>query len=156
MQTVYIESSVISYYTARRSRDLIVAAHQEITLDWWEKALPLFDPFISQIVFDEIERGDPVAAQRRLSVVQEFNVLEMMPKVATLADHYYRALEIPEKARNDSFHLALAAYHGMDFLVTWNCTHIAAGRVRGIVETINDNQGYQTPIICTPEELMEA
>ena len=156
MQTVYIESSVISYYTARRSRDLIAAAHQEITLDWWEKALPLFEPFVSQIVFDEITQGDPEAAQRRLAVVNEFKVLEMMPEIATLADRYYRALEIPEKARNDSFHLALAVYHGMDYLATWNCTHIAAGRVRGIVEAINDNQGYQTPIICTPEELMEA
>ena len=156
MKTVYIESSVISYYTARRSRDLIAAAHQEITLDWWENALPLFEPFVSQIVFDEIVRGDKEAAQLRLVSVQEFQVLEMMPEVVELADRYYRALEIPDKARNDSFHMALAVYHGMDYLATWNCTHIAAGRVRGIVETINDRQGYQTPIICTPEELMEA
>src|SRR3989304_1854568 len=127
MKTVYIESTVISYYTARRSRDLIAAAHQEITLDWWEKALPLLSPFVSQIVFDEISRGDPQAAQRRLAAVQEFEVLEMTPEVAVLADIYYRALEIPDKVRNDSFHLALAVYRGMDYLVKWNCTHIASG-----------------------------
>ena len=155
MQTLYIESTVISYYTARRRRDLIAAAHQEITLDWWEKALPLFEPFVSQIVYDEISRGDPEAAQQRMSVIQSFKVLEMMPEVVSLAGIYYEALEIPEKARNDSFHLALAVHHGVDFLVTWNCTHIAAGRVRGIVEALNDERGYQTPIICTPEELME-
>lgn len=156
MKTVYVESSVISYYTARRSRDIIVAAHQEITLDWWEKALPLFEAFVSQVVHDEIARGDPKAAQQRLEAVQELQVLEMTPEAAVLADLYYRALEIPEKTRNDSFHLALAVYHGMDYLVSWNCSHIAAGRVIGIVQTINEERGYQTPIICTPEELMEA
>lgn len=155
MQTVYIETTVISYYAARRTRDLIAAAHQEITLEWWEKALPLFEPYVSQIVFDEITRGDTKAAQGRLAAVKGFGVLEMMPEVATLADTYFAALEIPDKARNDSYHLALAVYHGMDYLVSWNCTHITAGRVRAIVETINDKKGLDTPIICTPEELME-
>ncbi len=156
MQTVYIESSVISYYTARRSRDLIVAAHQEITLDWWEKALPSFEPFVSQIVIDEISRGDLESAQKRLNAIHNFNILEMTDKAAAIAKLYYSALNIPEKAINDAFHLALAVYHGIDYLVTWNCTHIAAGRVISIIQNINDNQGYQTPIICTPEELMEA
>ena len=156
MQTVYIESSVISYYTARRSRDLIVAAHQEITLEWWEKALPSFEPFISQIVYDEISRGNLESAQKRLEAIQKLNVLEMTPDTAALANLYYRALNIPEKAINDTFHMALAVYHGMDYMVTWNCTHIAAGRVISIIQTINDERGYQTPIICTPEELMEA
>jgi predicted nucleic acid-binding protein len=156
VKTVYIESSVISYYTARRSRDIIVAAHQEITLDWWEKAMPFYESFVSQIVFDEISRGNPKAAKQRLAAIQEFKVLEMTQDVAALASLYYRALDIPEKAMNDTFHLALAVYHGMDYLVTWNCTHIAAGRVIGIIQIINDGQGFQTPIICTPEELMEA
>jgi predicted nucleic acid-binding protein len=156
MQTVYIESSVISYYAARRSRDLIIAAHQEITLEWWEKALPSFDAFVSQIVYDEISRGDPESAQKRLEAIQKLNVLEMTVDTAALGKLYYRALNIPEKAINDAFRLALAVYHGMDYIVTWNCTHIAAGRVISIVQNINDEQGYQTPIICTPEELMEA
>ncbi|MBN1974087.1 MAG: type II toxin-antitoxin system VapC family toxin [Sedimentisphaerales bacterium] len=156
MKTVYIESSVISYYTSRRSRDIIVAAHQEITLEWWEKALPSFDAFVSQIVYEEISRGDPKSAQKRLEAIKEFQVLEMSPELAELAERYYLVLDIPEKARNDAFHLALAVYNGMDYLVTWNCTHIAAGRVISIVQTINDEFGYQTPIICTPEELMEA
>ena len=155
MQTVYIESTVISYYTARRTRDLIAAAHQEITWEWWETALPLLQPFVSQIVFDEVSRGDTAAAQRRTEAVDGFSVLAMTPDVAGLADIYFNALDIPEKARNDSFHLALAVCHGMDYLVTWNCAHIAAGRVKGIVESINRERAYQTPIICTPEELLE-
>lgn len=155
MQTVYIETTVISYYAARRTRDLVTAAHQEITLEWWEKALPLFEPYVSQIVFDEITRGDKEAVRSRLAAVRGFGVLEMIPEVAALADTYFAALEIPDKAKNDSYHLALAVYHGMDYLVSWNCAHITAGRVRAVVEAVNNKKGYHTPIICTPEELME-
>jgi predicted nucleic acid-binding protein len=156
MKTVYVESTVVSYYAAHRTRDLIVAAHQEITWEWWDKALPVFEPFVSQIVFDEILRGDEEAVRRRASAIEDFKVLEMTPDVASLAEVYFNALNIPDKARNDSYHLALAVYHGMDYLVSWNCTHIAAGRVRAVVEALNDERGYQTPVICTPEELMEA
>ena len=155
METVYIETTVISYYAARRTRDLIAAAHQEITLEWWEKALPFFEPYVSQIVFDEISRGDTKAVQDRLAAIKGFGVLEMTPEVAALADTYFAALDIPEKARNDSYHLALAVYHGMDYLVSWNCTHVTAGRVRSIVEIVNDERGLHTSTICTSEELME-
>jgi predicted nucleic acid-binding protein len=153
--TVYIESTIISYYTALRTRDLIIAAHQEITLEWWGSVLPGLDPYISQIVLDEVSRGDMDAAQRRLAAVRDFEVLEMTPHIASLADMYFDALDIPEKARNDSLHLAIAVCHGMDYLVSWNCTHISAGRVRNVVGRIDDEEGFQTPIICTPEELME-
>lgn len=153
--TVYIEPTVIGYYTASRTRDLIVAAHQEITWEWWQSVLPRLDPYVSQIVFDEISRGDAEAAERRLAVVREFKVLEMTADIASLANRYFNALNIPEKARNDSFHLALAAHHGMDYLVSWNCTHISSGRVRNVVSAINERMKYATPIICTPEELME-
>jgi predicted nucleic acid-binding protein len=153
--TIYIEPTIISYYTAQRTRDLIMAAHQEITFEWWHNILPSLDPYVSQIVFDEISRGDKDAAQRRLNAVRDFRVLEMTPDVASLAAIYFDALDIPEKARNDSFHLALAVHHGMDYLVSWNCTHISSGRVRSVVGRINADKGYETPIICTPEELME-
>ena len=133
-----------------------MAAHQEITREWWEKALPSFEPFVSQIVFDEVSRGDEDAARRRADAIQGFKVLEMTPDVVRLADTYFDALDIPDKARNDLYHLALAVCHGMDYLVSWNCAHITAGRVRAIVEALNAEKGYQTPIISTPEELMEA
>lgn len=76
--------------------------------------------------------------------------------VVDLGSKYFSALPIPEKARTDAYHLATAVYHGMDYLVTWNCTHIAAGRVIAVVDQINADLGYATPVICTPEELMEA
>ncbi len=153
--SVYIETSVISYLTVKPSRDLIVAAHQQITSDWWETALPHYDAFISPIVLEEISRGDANAVQSRLEKVSAFPVLEILPEVRNLADAYFSALEIPEKARADSYHLAIASWHGIDFLVSWNCTHIVNGRIKMMIEEINARQGIRTPIICTPEELME-
>ena len=153
--TVYIETSVISYLSAKPSRDLIVAAHQQITIDWWETALPHYDAFVSPIVLDEISRGDVNAVQTRLEKVSAFLILEVLPETRNLADIYFSELDIPEKARADSYHLAIAAWHGIDFLVSWNCTHIVNGRIRMMIEEINARQGIRTPIICTPEELME-
>lgn len=154
-KTVYIESTVISYFVAKPSRDLIVAAHQQITQDWWESALPFLSPYISQFVISEISLGDAVASSARLKAISSFPVLEMTPEIASLANLYFKAINIPAKARSDAFHLAMAAWHGLDFMVSWNCAHIASGRVRAIVKQINGASGLATPTICTPEELME-
>lgn len=153
--SIYIETSVIGYLTSKPSRDLIVAAHQQITGDWWENALRYYNAYISSIVLEEISRGDINVAQLRLEKVSSFPVLEVLPEVRNLADTYFSALDIPEKARADSYHLAIASWHGMDFLVSWNCTHIVNGRIKMMIEEINARQGIRTPIICTPEELME-
>lgn len=154
--TVYIETTVISYRMAKPSRDLIIAAHQQITHEWWDIALPRFDAFISPIVLEEISKGDADAAKLRLDSVSSFQLLEVLSEVRDLADSYFSAIEIPEKARADSYHLAVAAWHGMDFLISWNCSHIVSGRVKRIVEEINSANRIRTPIVCTPEELMEA
>ncbi len=87
--------------------------------------------------------------------VAAFPVLEVLPEVRNLADAYFSTLDIPEKARADTYHLAITSWHGMDFLVSWNCTHIVNGRIKMLIEEINARQGIRTPIICTPEELME-
>lgn len=154
--TVYIETTVISYRMAKSSRDLIIAAHQQITHEWWDIAIPRFDAFISPIVLEEISKGDADAAKLRLDSVSSFQLLEVLSEVRDLADSYFSAIEIPEKARADSYHLAVAAWHGMDFLISWNCSHIVSGRVKRIVEEINSANRIRTPIVCTPEELMEA
>ena len=153
--TVYIETSIISYLTARPSRDIIVAAHQEITRDWWNEVLPNCNAVISRIVLEEISRGDAQAAQRRLDRVLDFPMLEVTTEVRSLARTYFEALQLPEKVRMDSFHLALASSQGIDFLVSWNCTHIVNANVKRKIEAINAECGISTPIICTPEELME-
>ncbi len=152
--TVYIETSVISYLTSRPSRDLIIAAHQQITQDWWDQ-LHLLIPFISEVVYDEISSGDSEAARKRVFAVNEFAYLIINSEVLELAKEYYNAIDLSEKARLDSVHLALAVHHGMDYLVSWNLVHISGARPRKIVEQINYSHGIRTPIICTPEELLE-
>lgn len=153
--SVYIETTVVSYLTARRSRDLVVAAHQQVTLEWWESALPLLDPFVSVTVIEEASRGEPEAARLRLEKISNFPVLEVTREVRDLADLYFAQTHIPEKARADAYHLALATFHGMDFLVSWNFTHILGAMVRTVIQDVNESHGIHTPFICTPEELME-
>ena len=154
-QSVYIETTVVSYLTARPSRDLIVAAHQQVTEEWWENTLPLLDPFVSPIVMEEASMGDEAAAKLRLEKIAGFPVLEITDEVRELAELYFERIPIPDKARGDAYHLAVATYHGMDFLVSWNFAHILSARVRAIIQDINTIRGISTPIICTPEELME-
>jgi len=152
---LYIESSVISYYTSRPSRDLIVAGHQQITQQWWDQQLSGYDPYISEVVREEISRGDPAAVALRIQAVKNFALLVVTPDVTRLARKYYAALDLPDKARLDAFHLALAVQHGMDYLVSWNFTHIVGARPRGIIQRINYRMQMETPIICTPEELID-
>lgn len=153
--TVYIETTVVSYVTARSSRDLIMAAHQQVSIEWWENTLPCCEPFVSPVVIEEVSRGDKEAARLRLERIASFPVLEVTNEVRELADLYFVQIQIPEKARGDAYHLALATYHGMDFLVSWNFAHILATPIRTMIQDINTSQGIRTPTICTPEELME-
>ncbi len=154
-QSVYIETTVVSYLTARPSRDLVVAAHQQVTVEWWENALPVLEPFVSPIVIEEISRGDEVAAKLRLEKIADFPILEITGEIGELADLYFEKIQIPEKARGDAYHLAIATSHGLDFLVSWNFTHILGAHVQSAIQNINLMRGISTPIICTPEELME-
>jgi len=152
---VYLETSVISYYVSRPSRDIIIAGHQQITLEWWNRQIQLYEPYLSEVVLDEISRGDANAAQLRLKAVEGFLSVAVTPAVIKLAREYYSALQLPDKARLDAIHLALAVEHGMDFLVSWNFVHIVGARPRGIIQAINYTKGIKTPLICTPEELLE-
>ena len=113
------------------------------------------DVFVSPVVLEEIAHGDPDAAQRRVHSVTAFPVLEVVPAGHTVAAAYFAAIPLPDKAQADAYHLVLAAWHGLDYLVSWNCTRIVSGRVRMIVEEVNAQFGIRTPTICTPEELME-
>ncbi len=153
--SVYIETTIISYLTAKPSRDLIIAAHQQITTEWWTDVRPQVDCFVSPFLIDEASRGDAIYAQKRLAEIVNFAVLEVNEEIEDLARQYFAALQIPEKAKIDAFHLAVAAWHKMDYLLSWNCKHIASGRVQKMMQKINARLGIHTPIVCTPEELME-
>ena len=153
--SVYIETTIISYLTAKPSRDLIIAAHQQITIEWWTDVRPQVDCYVSPFLIDEASRGDAAYAQKRLDEIVGFTVLDVNEEIEDLAQQYFAALQIPEKAKIDAFHLAVAAWHKMDYLLSWNCKHIASGRVQKMMQEINARLEVHTPIVCTPEELME-
>jgi hypothetical protein len=152
---VYIETTIISYLTAKPSRDLIIAAHQQTTSEWWTNVRPRVECFVSPFVIDEASRGNDEYARKRLEAIADFSVLTVEPEITNLAEQYFSALQIPDKAKIDSFHLAIAAWHQIDYVLSWNCKHIASGRVQKMLQETNARLGIYTPIVCTPEELME-
>lgn len=153
-QKVYIETSVISYLTAWRSRDIVIAGNQETTKEWWERRAD-FDIFISQFVLDEAAVGDMQAAAARLLALQDIVELEVIDQVATIGEELLIQTALPSKARLDALHVAIAALHGMNYLLTWNCKHIANPAQRVKIESVIRSFGFQPPIICTPQELLE-
>ncbi|MDZ7360786.1 MAG: type II toxin-antitoxin system VapC family toxin [candidate division KSB1 bacterium] len=153
--TVYIETSIVSYLTAWPSRDLIVAGHQQITHEWWSQIRPEVQCLISPYVIDEASQGDREAAQKRLEAIVGFPILTLNEEIKALAQKYQTAVQIPEKAKLDAFHLAFPAWYKIDYLLTWNCKHIANATVRKIIESLNRQLNIHTPVICTPEEFME-
>jgi len=152
--SVYIETSIVSYLTAHPSRDLVTAAHQQITHTWWQVHRSEFLIFASQVVLDESAAGDPQMASKRIEVLTNVPLLEITPEVADLAERLIMRLPLPPKAGADALHIALAAYHGMSFLLTWNCAHIANAVLRPKIEKICSGLGYSVPVLCTPEELI--
>jgi hypothetical protein len=153
---VYRETTIPSYLMARPSRDLITAAHQQITREWWETRRQDFDLFISQMVIDEASAGDQEAAARRLEILATLPLLDPGDEAAELAQALIEHIPLPESAAADALHIAIAVVNGMDYLLTWNCTHIANAALRGKIEAVCRRQGFEVPIICTPEELLEA
>ena len=129
-------------------------AHQHITREWWDKRLQDYEPFVSEVVYDEIRRGDADASKRRLEVIRGFPVLNVTDEAAEIAEVYLTELPLPQKALADALHLAVASVNGMDYVLTWNCRHIARGSVKKLLPAVNAAHGLLAPTICTPEELM--
>jgi predicted nucleic acid-binding protein len=152
---VYLETAIVSYLTARPSRDLIVAANQQVTREWWQTRRSSFDLFISEAVVKEVGGGDESSARQRLAEIEGIPLLVLTTDVAALAVRLIRELSLPEKAITDAVHIAVAATNGMDYLMTWNCQHLANAVLRSTIETVCREQGYEPPVICTPPELME-
>ncbi|MEA2239823.1 MAG: hypothetical protein QOC81_4547 [Thermoanaerobaculia bacterium] len=150
---VYIETSVISYLTARPARDVVVLAHQQLTREWWEAARHEYELYTSEIVVAEAEKGDAEAAYARLEKLRETRQLAASAAAEDLVPVLLRATGLPAKALADMAHIALATVHGMQFLLTWNCKHIANANVLRVVARTCRERGYELPVICTPEEL---
>ena len=140
--TVYIETSIVSYLTARPSRDLLVAAHQQLTVVWWDEQRTHYELFTSQVVLAEARAGDPDAAQRRLAVLERLPLLDVTDAAIALATTLVTGQALPAQAAQDALHLALACVHGMEYLLTWNCTHLANARLRSRIEQVCRQAGY--------------
>jgi hypothetical protein len=151
---VYVETSIVSYLTARPSRDLIVAGHQQLTHEWWRGRRPVFEIFVSELVLQEAGRGDPGIAAKRLAVLDGVPQLEIRSDAVELSRVLLKTGPLPQKAAADALHIAIAAVHGLEFLLTWNCKHIANAEMRPMIEQICRAQGVEPPVLCTPEELM--
>jgi len=152
--SVYIETSIIGYLTSRISRDIITAANQQITQEWWEDHRGGYDLYVSQYVLDEVASGNPQAAQKRLQALNGLPLLTVTEMAGDLAQALIRVGALPTRAGVDALHMAVAAVSGMNYLLTWNCRHIANAVIRPHIETTCRNYGYQAPVICTPYELI--
>ena len=154
MQKIYIETSIISYLTARPSSNLIAAAWQKETLDWWETQRNRFDLYISNIVIEEAGRGDSGAASRRLEALASIPILPLNEDVVKLSKALIQEGGLPSKALDDALHIALSAVHGMDYLLTWNCRHIDNAEKKPLIRKVCLTYGFICPEIATPIELM--
>ena len=152
---VYIESTVVSYLVARPSNNPILAARQKASRRLREDYADRFEFVISQLVQDEIQRGDITAAQQRLEVVSPLMVLEILPDVDVLVQKLLEAGAVPRNSEPDAQHIAIATVHGIEYLVSWNHKHIVNEHKREHINQVCQEAEFQPTTICTPIELME-
>ncbi len=151
---VYLETSVVSYLTSRPSRDLITAGRQKITNDWWESEKINYKLFISETVISEAKLGDIRAVKKRMSIINKLNLVELTADALKFAQFLIEETPFPKNAKVDALYIAIAAIHGMDYLLTWNFKHIANASIRSKIEVLSDSKNITLPVICTPEELI--
>ena len=154
MSTVYIETTIVGHIAGRVHPDPFVADRQQVTRDWWRDHAPSFDVFISQLVIEECSVGDPSAAAERLEVVKDLDLLQSTDEVDDLTNALIAGKAVPASEPRDAFHIAIAAVNGAAFLLTWNYKHIANATLRGRIEQVCRDAGFEPPIICTPDELV--
>jgi predicted nucleic acid-binding protein len=154
MARLYLETSVVSYLTARPATDIITAAHQLLTVRWWSLRRAEFEILTSELVLEEAKRGDPEAAARRLATLEGIPLLGVTPAASALAGSIVRAHLLPTKAFPDALHIAVASVHSVEYLLTWNCSHIANAELLPHVTDLVEEAGFNMPFVCTPEELL--
>ena len=153
--TVYLDTTIIGYLAMRVSEMLRVAANQQTTRDWWDDHRHNFELLVSRFVVDECSDGDPVAAKARLAYLEGIALIEITDDVNSLANSLLAGVPLPEKASIDALHISVAAVNGVEYLLTWNCRHIANPSMRPQIERICRDMGFEPPVICTPQELLE-
>lgn len=153
--SVYLEMTIVSYLTARPSRDIIILARQELTRQWWEQERRRYRVFVSARVLEEAEQGDPEAAERRLAALAKVERLVSAPEIEALAQDVREALNMTEKAGVDAVHVSFAIYYELAYLLTWNCAHLANAENLRKLANFCRREGLWLPIVCTPEEMVQ-
>ena len=152
---VYIETTVVSYFAARPSRDIMVAGHQGATRDLWPELDWKYETYISAIVYEEAAKGDPEQARIRLAAIESFPMLDIDDEARSLAEKIVAGRGVPADYPEDALHIAVAAVNGIEVVITWNFAHLNNPFTRRMVRQIVENEGYVCPEICSPEELLE-
>lgn len=155
MESVYLETTFISYLVALPARDLVVAAHQQLTRDWWQLRRQDFRCVISPVVVREISAGDRSEIEKRLDVVRDLDRVEITADSEALTEAIMKTGVLPSKAIWDAAHIAAAAVHEVDYLLTWNCKHLANAQISRRIQKVCGLHGFEMPLICTPAELLE-
>ena len=151
---VYIETSVLSYYTGPGSRDVVVSGHQQATYEFWVLLGGDLSPYVSALVIEEAGRGNPVLAQHRLDAIQDFSILRTTPEAERLAQRIIDGHGVPREAPEDALHIAVAAAAGMNFIVTWNFSHINNPFTKLMIRQAIENEGYECPEIVSPDAFL--
>jgi predicted nucleic acid-binding protein len=154
MDTLYIETSIVSYLRQKPSSQVVMAARQLLTHQWWTDERSKYQLVISQFVIDEASAGDPTLAAERLSALTGVPLLPLDSDIAEIADEIMARTILPPKARTDALHIAVVAHHRVQYLLTWNCRHIANGRILPRIHAVLTDMGIPIPTICTPEEMV--
>ena len=155
MKSVYLETTIPSYLIARLSSSIVIAAQQILTREWWDQSRKNYDIYVSEAVVDECSAGDPDAAAKRIELIKDLRILAINNEVVQLSEIYGGVLNLPERSKIDALHMAFAVHYEMDYLLTWNCRHLAHGEVRTAIHKYNSAHGMFEPMIVTPMELME-
>jgi len=153
-KSVYIETTIPSFATAKTSRDAIIAGHQAATILFWENERQKYELYVSQYVIEECKLGDTEAADRRLNFLKGISVLPKTSEVERLGEIYQQILDIPERAKTDCFHLSCSVLAEIDYLLSWNCAHLGVSAYSKIKD-YNQTVDLHTPMFLTPEILME-
>jgi len=140
---VHLETTIVSYLTARSSSDVLLAVHQQLTMEWWAQHRSRFEVFASDLVLLEASRGDRAAASKRLAELAEISVLQTNEETRELAREFVNRWLFPKKAVEDAFHVAIATVQGMDFLLSWNCRHIANAEIAEQLRSTCEQLGYK-------------
>lgn len=151
---MYVETSVISYLVARPSKNARVASNQDLTREWWQTRRDRFELYVSAVVAGEAQRGNPEAAAARMEALRDLRLAQVTRDALALAAALVAGAGVPKKANEDALHIAVAACNGLDYLLTWNCTHIANAVTIPLVNAICRRNGFEPPLIYTPQELM--